>query len=134
MLCREPRSKLTVVTRAPPSGTWTKDRLVLRIENRGPCPWPNADGLKRGRDSVRVAVSWRPADDPTGAVAEDRVDLPRTLLPGHSVEVDVPLAPPSRRRGLLPRQRWTVEIGLLQEGHAWFASWGDERLRLSAIN
>jgi hypothetical protein len=134
VLCSEPRSNLTVVSPAPSSGTWSKNRLVLRIENRGPCPWPNADGLKRGLDSVRVAISWRPADESAGAVAEDRVDMPRTLLPGQSVEVDVPLAPPSRRRGLLPRQRWTVEIGLLQEGHAWFASWGDERLRLSAFN
>lgn len=134
VLCSAPRSALEVVSREPPAGVWTRERIRLRIENRGPCPWPNADGLKRGLDSVRVGILWRPADAPAGAVAEDRVELPRTLLPGQSVEVDVPLAPPSRRSGLLPRQRWTVEIGLLQEGHAWFASWGDERLRLAAVN
>jgi hypothetical protein len=87
--------------------------LRLRITHRGTgAPWPATVDLPGPSRAVRLGVRWF-----RGGVlaAEQRIELPRTLAPGESAEVEVPLAP-----GGLPPGRYEVRLGLLQELVQWF--------------
>jgi len=116
VLCPAPYSRLQVLAPSPANGAWPNGEPVsLRIQNRGRCPWPDATGLRSERGAVRVGLIWRRAEDPRGpAVVERRVDLPRTIMPGDTVDVRVPIHAPASRA------EWIVEIRLVQEGVFWF--------------
>jgi len=106
--------------------------LRLRVGHRGTgAPWLPAGARDDPRGAVRLAVRWFLA----GRLAADgRVELPRALLPGETIEVVVPLA---ARRGVggagdgspLAPGRYTLEVGLVQELVQWFADAGDRPLR-----
>ena len=102
--------------------------LVVRVTNRSTgAPWPDATSIGPvPKDAVRVAVAWyRGPATQADIVAAARADLPVSLVPGQSVDVDVKLAPLGLGTTVtvpkyLPAGRYSVEVFLIQEG---VASW-----------
>ncbi|HVS01920.1 MAG TPA: hypothetical protein VMT16_04050 [Thermoanaerobaculia bacterium] len=129
VLCPQPRSQLAIV-RQESYLPWRSGSTRLRITNLGPCPWPNAVGLRSVEGSVQVGAAWRRPWRPNDVVGTRRVDLPRGLQPGQSLEIPWRLVPPGGGGGPGRSGRWIVDIGMLQQGGRWFSAWGDELLRI----
>lgn len=82
-------------------------RFALTVTNLGDAPWSSYGTTEGGLGTVRLMVWWPTADGPL----PNALDLPYTLLPGHSAEIDRWLdVPPGTQAGS------PVEIGVIQEG------------------
>jgi SAM-dependent methyltransferase len=103
---------------APPGSVTTGDHVTvrLRVANRSPVAWPS-----RGDRAVRAGARWRAEGRPVGG--EARGELPEDLAPGESATVELELSAPGAAGALV------LEVGLLQEGIAWFADRGGALLR-----
>ncbi|HEY0783125.1 MAG TPA: hypothetical protein VGE98_11755, partial [Thermoanaerobaculia bacterium] len=101
-------------------------RSALRLEETGPLRL--AAGAAR---ELTVAVEHRGSGArwfPAAATSEAAVqiaDLPRVLLPGDRVELTLSLAARTANGAPLPRGRYRVRVGLLQEGYGWLDGRGD---------
>lgn len=92
--------------------------LHLRVTHQGSgAPWTSAVDLPGPAQAVRIGVRWFRGGT---LVADQRVELPRSLDPGESVKVEVPLLARGADGKPLPRGSYQVRIGLLQELVQWF--------------
>jgi hypothetical protein len=109
-------------------------QLDIRVVNRGSEPWANPEGLKREDGSVRVGVLWHRAGYLASPAAVQRVELPRSLLPGDAVDFSFRLVPAAADGTRLPPGEYELWIGLLQEGVNWFYTSGDSVRKLRVIH
>ena len=103
--------------------------VVVSFTNAGDVPWPNAGAanptLRDGSYAVRLSYGWvsgaDPHDDRRGA---RRADLPRSVMPGDSIDVPLTLRTPA------DPGEYTLVIELVQELVQWFADGGADRIML----
>lgn len=110
------RARITV--REAPSSLVAGTAGVIRmaVTNAGTGDWPV------GR-SVRLANHW--LRDGVVAVGDDgRADLPHTVRPGESVDVDLRIAAPEQPG------RYELELDVVQEFVAWWAELGSPTIRV----
>lgn len=90
-------------------------------------PWAAIGTMARDLGAVRLVLWWQvPDDEVEGGQLPQIVDLPRSLVPGETVTLTVPLAPPSQ----VPEGVTTVRVGLVEEGRGGFDPPGQEPLTL----
>jgi len=100
----------------------------VRIEHAGRGgSWTSAIDLPGPVRTVRVGVRWLRDGAPA---ADQRVELPRSLAPGETAEVEVPLTARGADGRLLPPGRYEVRIGMVQELVRWFAETGDTEMSI----
>jgi len=75
-----------------PSG---RGQALAEITNRGEHGWPAFSGDIRVRRVVMLVVRWLAGENPVPA-AGDVLKLPENLLPGKSVQMEIPLIAPGR--------------------------------------
>jgi hypothetical protein len=108
--------------------------LTVTVVNRGSAIWARPSDLGQEDGSVRVGVLWRRTGSTAETVATQRVELPRALVPGDSVEFTFQLVPKKADGTLLPAGEYEASIGLLQEGVNWFSASGDSVRKLRVIH
>ena len=104
--------------------------LPMVVANRGRAAWPVAGDVRAGEAPVRIGIAWRPHGS-SATVLEQRVDLPFALAPGERLTLAPPLDPRSTDGATLPPGTYDVDVGLVQEGVAWFADRGGARVGAS---
>jgi hypothetical protein len=121
-----------IVTRAPAalsvrSGAHRSVRAKVTNASRV-SPWPAELALKQGPYAVRVAVRWfatgsAPSSpgEPGTPVVTTTVELPRSLVPGHSASLRIPLVARLATGAPLPPASYLVRIAVYQELHGSFA-------------
>ncbi len=99
-----------------------RSRLVLRVTNTGNTRWLHEPQPAAGQ----VVVGGHLTDAEGRMLDYDflRAPLPRPVAPGDSVEVQVDLPAPAAPG------RYRVVLDLVDEGIAWFGSWGSPVLEL----
>jgi len=108
-------------------------RLTANVVNRGTSIWPAIGDLGHENGAVRLGVLWFPKGQLTEPAAIQRIELPRTLVPGDGVEIAFDLVPNSAT-GRLPAGEYEAWIGLMQEGANWFYTSGDSVRKLRVIH
>lgn len=85
-------------------------------------PWPALRGIKQGPYAVRVAVRWFAANQqatspgqPGTPLVSTAVELPRSLLPGDSATVRLPLVARLADGRPLPPAQYVVRVAVYQE-------------------
>jgi hypothetical protein len=107
----------------------TERDVVVSVTHRGSgSPWPPRLGFVSGNGWVRLAVIWLAVSDPRDPVGVGEADLPRTVFPGETVKVTVPLVPRGLDGAPLPPGRYVVRVGLVQDGYVFFSAKGDHTL------
>ncbi len=76
--------------------------------------------------AVRLVARWIPVGG-TDVAAIQIAELPRTVLPGEEVTVDLTVAP-SRSGQSLEVGDYVLKLGLVQEGVGWFEEAGDPQV------
>jgi hypothetical protein len=110
----------------PDSPLAAGDVITVYVEHTGSgSPWPNLKGLGSGTGFVQVGVRW---SGPDGEFKNDSFDLPRTMLPGDSVEMAVRLDATGLAAGT-----YDVVIDLVQQGVARFGAERTEPIRLAGV-
>jgi hypothetical protein len=105
--------------------------LILSVTHDGTgSPWPDRSGFTSGDGWVRLAVIWVAQSNPLVPVGQDSVDLPRTVFPGDTVRVTLPLTPRDLNGRSLPPGNYVVRVGLVQDGFTYFTDKGDQTLDL----
>ena len=102
-------------------------QVSVSFTNAGDMPWPDVAAanprLKDGSYAVRLSYEWIPAGDPhDDRRGAKRRDLPRSMMPGDSIDLPLSLQTPAEAG------EYTVVIELVQELVQWFADRGAERL------
>lgn len=95
-------------------------RVLLRLENAGSAPWRS-----RGKEGLQLSYHWL---DPLGnPIVWDgsRTPFPRTVGPGETVEVTVPVVAPR------PPGRYRLAFDLVEEFSFWLQELGSWPLDLS---
>jgi hypothetical protein len=108
--------------------------LTVTIVNRGSAIWAGPHDLGKEDGSVRVGVLWRRRGSAAQPVATQRVELPRALVPGDSVEFTFQLVPKKADGTPLPAGEYEAWIGLMQEGVNWFSASGDSVRKLRVVH
>jgi hypothetical protein len=108
-------------------------RLSMTVVNRGASIWAVPGDLSDENGAVRLGVLWFRKGQTDSPAAVQRVELPRALVPGDSVDVAFDLAPITPK-GPLPRGEYEAWIGLLQEGVGWFYASGDSVRKLRVVH
>jgi 4-amino-4-deoxy-L-arabinose transferase-like glycosyltransferase len=116
------RARLEVLDGAPAAVESGGRQVVrLRVTHVGSGePWTSAADLPGPAQAVRIGVRWFLGET---LMADQRVELPRSLDPGESVKVEVPLLARGAHGSdteALPPGRYRVRIGLVQELVQWF--------------
>ena len=101
--------------------------VIVSVTNAGDMLWPDVAAasprLKDGSYAVRLSYEWIPADDPhDDRRRAKRSDLPRSMMPGDSIDVKLTLQAPAEAG------EYTVVIELVQELVQWFADRGADRI------
>lgn len=114
-----------ITTRAPTAvvRAGSSASLRARVANASSVsPWPAVWGLKQGPFAVRVAVRWfAPGSAPsspgeTGApLLSTIIELPRSLGPGQSTTLRLPLVARLPSGAPLPAARYQVRVAVYQE-------------------
>ena len=96
---------------------------VTATHDGGGSPWPSAAGLKQGIYSVALRIAWYrngqvPAspNDAGAPLTLAKVELPRTVLPGETVPLDVPLVARDSASEPLAPGLYQVRLSVFQEG------------------
>ena len=122
--------------------TGLPDRVAVRLGERQFLPlrlrhvgtsgvWLPPSTRESPWGSVRVGWRWRPAADAAAELVDGgRVDLPRPVLPGEEVELQLPLGVPLEDRGPTTPGVYRLELELVQEGVQWFRDCGDQATAL----
>jgi hypothetical protein len=93
----------------------------LEVTNEGEQVWPALGTTEDPAGIVRVVVWWHTSSDPVSQL----VELPHSVLPGATAEVEVTLDPPAGADLAVP-----LDVTLVQEGVGEFTPPGDPALRL----
>lgn len=99
--------------------------IDVTVVNRGGSLWPSVADLNQEDGAVRLGALWFRPGDTDRAAAVQRIDLPRTLVPGESANVTFHLSAIAEGSKELPPGEYEVWIGLMQEGVNWFYRSGD---------
>ena len=78
--------------------------------------------------AVRLVARWIPAGE-SDVAAVQIAELPRTVLPGEEVTIDLVVSA-SASDNPLEAGSYTLRLGLIQEGSRWFEDVGDPQLDL----
>jgi SAM-dependent methyltransferase len=115
-----------IVIHAPPSAVERSQTvaLSLTVTNASTAVWRH--DLTAGR-FLTVANHWLREDGTTALHDDGRVRLPRTLAPGESVDVALPVTTPAEAG------RYLVEVDMVQEAVCWFAQKGSPTARASMV-
>jgi hypothetical protein len=112
------------------SGATTTVRVLATHEGAG-APWPTDADLHQGTFAVRLSVGWyTPEDLPVGAGLRGNplritdVALPRTVLPGETATLSVPLTARTQSGSALAAGLYKVRVLVFQEGAAPFTDPG----------
>ena len=108
--------------------------LDVTVGNSGGAVWPSIGELKEESGSVRLGVLWFRPNETEHPAAVQRVELPRTLVPGDSVDFSFQLLPIGAESKPLPPGEYEAWIGLMQEGVSWFYPSGDAVRKLRVIH
>jgi hypothetical protein len=108
-------------------------RLSMTVVNRGTSIWAVPGDLSHENGAVRLGVLWFRQGQAGSPAAVQRVELPRALVPGDSIDVAFDLAPMTPS-GPLPQGEYEAWIGLLQEGAGWFYASGDSVRKLRVVH
>ncbi len=108
--------------------------IDVTVVNRGDSLWPAAADLQKEDGAVRLGVLWFRPGDTERAAAVQRIDLPRTLVPGESVNTTIQLSPIAEGSKELPPGDYEAWIGILQEGVNWFYLSGDAVRKLKVVH
>jgi len=109
-------------------GSGDRWKLPVRLTHLGRgANWTSGLG-RSGENAVRLGVLW--FRDGV-VVADGRTELPHTLHPGESAELDVDLQARGNDGQPLPPGTYEVQIELVQELVLWFKDAGDEPARLT---
>jgi len=108
-------------------------RLSMTVVNRGTSIWAVPGDLSDENGAVRLGVLWFRQGQAGSPAAVQRVELPRALVPGDSIDVAFDLAPMTPS-GPLPQGEYEAWIGLLQEGAGWFYASGDSVRKLRVVH
>jgi hypothetical protein len=101
-------------------------RLDLRLTHCGTkAPWLPFGARADAAGAVRLGILWHRGGR---VAAEQRAELPHVLAPGTSVESEVPLAARTPEGAPLPRGKYEVRIGPVQELVRWFPEDGELRM------
>jgi hypothetical protein len=104
--------------------------IAVTVANRGTALWPSRGDVNREHAIVRFGVLWFRRGDTRQPAAVQRVELPRTLVPGDSVDLSFQLVPVGHGNEPLPAGEYEAWLGVLQEGVSWFYSSGDSVRKL----
>ncbi len=108
--------------------------IDVTIVNRANAIWPAIGDLNREDGAVRLGVLWFRRGDTGRAAAVQRVELPRTLAPGESVDFTFGLVPIGAESQPLPPGEYEAWIGMMQEGVSWFYLSGDSVRKLRVVH
>ena len=104
------------------------DTVIVRVRNDGDVTWPDramGDPSGDGRRAVRLSHRWIKRGESSPPPFEPtRVDLPRPLAAGESVELSVPV------RGPAGQGPYVLQVDLVHELVAWFSDKGGSPLDL----
>jgi hypothetical protein len=109
-------------------------RVTAAVANRGAAIWAPPADLGQELGAIRLGVLWFPKGRTTSPAAVQRVELPRPLVPGDTVEVTFQLAPVAGDGTRLPPGEYEAWIGMMQEGVGWFYASGDSVRKLRVIH
>jgi hypothetical protein len=76
-----------------------------------------------------LVARWIPAGQ-ADVAALQIAELPRTVLPGEEVEVEIEVTPSTEDGPLAPGE-YVLRLGLVQEGYGWFEASGDPQVDLA---
>ena len=128
------RSELEVTNPIKDENLSETSVLNITIKNISKDPWPTFWDLGQDNGSVRLGMQWF-SQGPSGEiVAEERTELPQTLFPGESMNIDVPLNPIGKDGKPLTPGDYEVWIGLVQEQVTWFYETGDKVIKLKVAS
>ena len=129
------RSQLRIANVADGARVTSTNPLTITVTNRATAVWAGPADLGREDWAVRLGVLWFREGHTAQPVAVQRVELPRALVPGDSVEFDFRLVPNGvGRNNRCHSGEYEVWIGLMQEGVAWFYTSGDSVRKLRVIH
>jgi SAM-dependent methyltransferase len=97
-------------------------RLPVRVRNASSHPWPVL-GDADGRHSIRLGNHWRHRFGWMVRFDDVRAVIPGDLAAGQDITVDLVFEAPARGTHVL-------ELDMVQEGHAWFATAGSPTARI----
>jgi hypothetical protein len=110
----------------------TSSLLRLRIQHLGGgSPWIplGAWAPDPVTGATRLVARWIPAGQ-ADVAALQIAELPRTVLPGEEVEVEIEVTPSTEDGPLAPGE-YVLRLGLVQEGYGWFEASGDPQVDLA---
>lgn len=111
------QSRIEVVEPSTADPVALGSTLKVRVEHQGSgSPWPNFRGLLGSIGYVDLALRWYEPGGTTSLGAE-AIALPRTLYPGESISLEVPL---NGAEWLEPSREYDLELIMVQEGVEWF--------------
>jgi hypothetical protein len=107
-------------------------RLRFRLEHRGRgAVWVPLDALASPVGVVRLGARWfREGESAPVEEGGHRSDLPRALLPGEAVDLEMTIEARGIGGAPLAAGSYVVEVGPIQEFVRWFRDAGDPPLRL----
>ena len=108
--------------------------ITATVANRGAAIWPVPGDLGQEFGAVRLGVLWFRKGNMTSPAAVQRVELPRALVPGDTVDVTFQLVPVAADGTRLPPGDYEAWIGMMQEGVGWFYASGDSVRKLRVIH
>ncbi|RPI52874.1 MAG: hypothetical protein EHM55_15400, partial [Acidobacteria bacterium] len=112
----------------------SKATIEAIVVNRGDAIWPSLGDLNQENGVVRLGVLWFRPGDTQRAAAVQRVELPRSLAPGESVNFTFQLVPIGAESKELPPGEYEAWIGVMQEGVNWFYLSGDSVRKLRVVH
>jgi hypothetical protein len=127
-------SKIEIVEGPEPGSLIDNDSSLVirtRVQHLGQgSPWTplGAWAPDQVTGATRLVARWIPAGQ-AEVSALQIAELPRTVMPGEEVEVDIEVSP-AAEDGPLPAGRYVLRLGLVQEGYGWFEERGDPPLDL----
>ncbi len=126
------RSNLVLTEKREPLSITPRQKPPLRVtvRNMGAAPWPTFVDLGRDAGCVRLGILWFAHSQPEKRVAEQRQELPYTMLRRDQAETDIALSPVGYDGKDLPPGIYEVWIGMVQENVTWFYEKGDDVLKL----
>lgn len=110
------------------------ERISVTVANRGESIWATPADLGHEQGAVRLGVLWLARGRTAQPAGIQRIELPRALVPGDTVDVTFDLVPRAIDGKALPPGEYEAWIGMLQEGVSWFYTSGDSVRKLRVVH